>query len=179
MRTWPVDSKTLHAVARLEAELVRDPSDSYAHLEIALLWHWSQEYASALDHYNSAIRLDPEFPYAVCARASLLATCPDPRYRDGDLAVRDARAALDIAGRTGQMTTNWRRRMYRATLAAALAERGEFDAAVLMVRETLPFCITRLAEEQARACIARFQEGQPVRSDRGPVLRGIARPRRG
>jgi tetratricopeptide (TPR) repeat protein len=179
MRTWPPYPKVLNAVARLEAEIARDPGDSYAYLNIALLWHWDQEYAKALDHYHSAIRLDPEFPYARCARASLLATCPDPRYRDGDLAVRDARAALDIAGRTRQMTTSWRRRMYREILAAALAERGEFDAAVLMLREVLPFCITRIAEEQVTACIAQFQEGRPVRTDMGLVSQGISRPRRG
>lgn len=179
MREWPVDVKTLRAVARLEAEIAEDPGDSYPHLNAALLWHWAEEYASALDHYNRAIRLDPEFPYALCGRPSLLATCPDPRYRDGDLAVRDARAALDIAGRMGAMTTNWRRRMYREILAAALAERGEFDAAIQMQRESLPFCITRLSEDHANACIAQFQDGQPVRSDRGLVSRGISRPRRG
>lgn len=154
MRTWPLDAKTLHAVARLEAELVRDPGDSYAHLEIALLWHWDQEYARALDHNNSAIRLDPEFPYALCARASLLATCPDPRYRDGDLAVRDARAALDLAGRMRQITTNWRRRMYRQTLAAALAERGDFAEAILIEREAVTFGITEIEEESTTPVIA-------------------------
>src|SRR4029077_15790965 len=48
-----------------------------------LWWHWSQLYAKASRRFDRAVELDPGFAYALCARASLLATCPDPAYRDG------------------------------------------------------------------------------------------------
>ena len=81
-----------------------------------------------------------------------------------------------LAGRP--LTLNWKRRMYRETVAAALAERGEFDAAVLMQREVLAFCITRVSEKTAAARIAQFQAGQALRLSTGLVRRGIARPLR-
>lgn len=158
--------------------MARDAGDAHAYVTMALIWHWSFEYANALDLYDGAIRLDPAFPYALCARASLLATCPDSAYRDGDLAVRDATMALDRALEGQPMTLNWKRRLYRETLAAALAERGEFGAAVLMQREVLPFCITRVSEKTATERISQFQAGQPLRLSTGLVRHGILRPLR-
>ena len=172
------DRKIRIARERFEAEVARDPGDSYAYVNMALVWHWSWEYASALELYNGAIRLDSAFPYARCARASLLATCPRFEYRDGDLAVRDATMALEGALAGPPMTLNWKQRMYRGTVAAALAERGEFDAAVLMQREAPPFCITRVSEETATARIAQFQAGQPLRLSSGLVWQGIGPPLR-
>lgn len=172
------DRKIRSALERFEADVARDPGDAHAYVNMALVWHWSFEYANALELYNGAIRLDPAFPYALCARASLLATCPDFTYRDGDLAVRDATMALDRALEGPPMKLNWKRRLYRETLAAALAERGEFDAAILMQREVLPFCITRISEKTATERIAQFQARQPLRLSTGLVRRGILRPLR-
>jgi tetratricopeptide (TPR) repeat protein len=172
------DRKIRRARERFEADVARDPGDAHAYVNMALFWHWSLEYANALELYSGAIRIGPAFPYALCARASLLATCPDSTYRDGDLAVRDATMALEGALAGPPMTLNWKRRLYRETVAAALAERGEFDAAVLMQREVLPFCMTRVSEKTAAARIAQFQAGQALRLSTGLVRRGIGRPLR-
>jgi hypothetical protein len=102
-------------------------------------------------------------------RASLLATCPDSRYRDGELAVRDATVALNLARERRQLTTNWKHRMYLETLAAALAERGDFDAAVRVEQEALN-------EETANARIAQFRAGMPLRVEEGLLRSGFARP---
>jgi hypothetical protein len=76
---------------------------------MGLWWHWLEHYAKAVERYDVAIQLDPRFAHARCARVGLLATCPDPRFRNGDCAVRDATAALGIASETSRLTTNWKR----------------------------------------------------------------------
>ena len=55
-------------------------------------------------------------------RASLWATCPDAKYRDGKLAVESATTACEL--------TEWKKPCSLNTLAAANAEAGDFDAAV-------------------------------------------------
>ena len=174
-----IDPKTRRRVERFEAQIARDPGDAYAYVNMGLWWHWLEHYAKAIDHYDIAIQLDPRFAYARCARASLLATCPDPRFRSGVSAVRDATAALGIASETNRLTTNWKRRMYLGALAAALAERGDFDAAVRTQRETLPFCITRTNENVANVRIAQFQGRQALRAATGLIRSGVSRERGG
>lgn len=61
--------------------------------------------------------------------AWLLATCPDPAVRDGQEAVRWARRAVELAGRPDPAVLD--------TLAAALAERGDFDEAVRTARQAV------------------------------------------
>ena len=110
---------------------------------MGLWWHWSELYAKASRRFDRAVELDPGFAWALCARASLLATCPDSAYRDGEAAVRDAAAAIARARAAGELTTNWTHRVFRETLAAALAERGDFEAAAEVEREALRYCIGR------------------------------------
>ena len=103
MKAWGPDPKTRRVVERFEAQIARDPDDACAYATRGLWWHWNEEYARAQDHYDTAVRLDPVFAHARCARASLLATCPDARYRNGEVAVRDATVALDVARESGQL----------------------------------------------------------------------------
>jgi tetratricopeptide (TPR) repeat protein len=170
-----VGEKTRQVVRRFEARIARDPGDAEAHLDMGLWWHWSLLYAKASRRFDRAVELDPGFAYALCARASLLATCPDPAYRDGEAAVRDAAAAIARARAARELTTNWTHRMFLETLAAALAERGDFEAAAEVEREALRFCITRISEETARTRIAQFQRGGRLRLDAGLVRSGVSR----
>ena len=54
--------------------------------------------------------------------AWLWATCPDPKYRDGEKAVVSATKACEI--------TQWKQSHILDTLAAAYAETGDFDSAM-------------------------------------------------
>jgi Tetratricopeptide repeat len=86
-------------------------------------WSFKGEFGKAIADYNEAIRLDPKYLSPWNNRSWLEATCPDVRFRDGKKAVEDANRALELAGSNDDPDL-------LATLAAAYAEAGDFDATV-------------------------------------------------
>ena len=94
----------------------------------------------AAEEYRSALRMAPDFGLAAHRLAWLLATCPDPKVRDGGTAVVLARRAADPV-----------------TLAAALAESGDFPGAIQGLREVLPGVPEPIAADLRRqlACYER------------------------
>lgn len=96
------------------------PDKGSAHFSIALNFIGLGEYALALQHYDEAIRLDPEIDTYYNNKAWLLATAPDDSLRDGPLAVSTAMRAVELK----DISNN------RDTLAAAYAEAGDFARAV-------------------------------------------------
>ncbi len=95
-------------------------------------------YDEALADYAQSIDLDPEFAHAYRNGAWLLATCPDPRYRDGANAVCGAERALEFG--YGE------RHVALDTLAAAQASAGQFEEAIHTLEEAL-----KLAPHDARS----------------------------
>jgi len=170
-QTHQPDEKTLSLIREFEAAIARNPDDADAYATMGLWWHRRGDHSKALDHYNAAIHLAPSFARALCARASLLATCPDPRYRDGGSAVRDATAALAAARKNGELYSNSRNLMYLQTLAAAHAEHGDFNEAMRFQQEALGYTDT-LSMEDHRKVISRlmgFHSRRPVRERSGLV----------
>lgn len=112
--------------------------------------------ASAIADYEQAIALDPLAPGAFNDLAWLLATS-----RDDD--VRDGMRAVELAERACQLTRNQNADCLD-TLAAALAEQGDFAAAVAKAREA-----AALTPEDLRPVIerrlARYASQQPWREE--------------
>ena len=173
-------AKILYYISHFEAEIARDANDARAYVNMGLVWHWQSRprYSDALEHYNMAVRLDPSFPHALCARASLLATCPDATYRDGASAVKDASAALDIAHKNSsrELQNGWQRLMYLQTLAAAHAEEGDFERAGGFQHQALEFTVTMGAYKEVIWRLKGFWSRQPVRERFGLVRFGVHRP---
>jgi hypothetical protein len=88
-----------------------------------------------------------------------LATVPDDDARDGTLAIEVIREALE---RKGDRDPG-----YLDTLAAALAEKGDFAEAVKIEREALASMEAMSAPEeiltQVRDHLSAFEAGQPLR----------------
>lgn len=88
-----------------------------------LIWSDLGDYDKAIMDFEQAIRLDPGYPDPLNGLAWLRATCPIDEYRNGQKAVEYARRACEL--------TSWKNSNDLDTLAAAYAELGDFEKAVV------------------------------------------------
>ncbi len=79
------------------------------------------DWEKAANDFRQAITLDKQFGRGYQSAAWLMATCPDARFRNPALAVRSAEKAIQVDG-SGEY-------IYLDTLAAALANSGQFERA--------------------------------------------------
>jgi tetratricopeptide (TPR) repeat protein len=99
-----------------------DPRYGRSYLNRAALWQSQKQYAKALSDYTEAIRRDPGSPWPLARKAWIMATCPDPRMRNGKSAVELATKAAGLGPANDPTLCE--------AVAAAHAEVGEFDRAV-------------------------------------------------
>jgi tetratricopeptide (TPR) repeat protein len=116
------------------------------------------KYAEALKEFNYLISLHPRpvtLARALSDRAWFYATCPDSSLRNGQQAVKDAKAACSIM--------QWKDEDMIDTLAVACAEAGDFDSAVQYVSQAL--AVKGISSEDAkvfREHLAWFQQRKRV-----------------
>ncbi|WP_373652852.1 tetratricopeptide repeat protein [Schlesneria sp. DSM 10557] len=103
-----------------EAEELR-PGFSAIHNAKAHLATSRGRFSEAVQHFEEAVKLNPDSAYAHSQAAWILATCPDDAVRNGAAAVEHAEAALRLRPITNYLT--------HTCLAAAYAEVGRFDEA--------------------------------------------------
>ncbi len=110
------------AIADYTQALRFDRDDVLALVDRASAEHGKGDEAGALADLTEAIRLKPDRSEALVARAWLLATSSMAKLRDANQAVLDATRACKL--------THGKEAYPLGALAAALAERGDFDQAV-------------------------------------------------
>lgn len=148
--------------ARWELEQLAAPSPEMPPSLVgvrAMLEKAAGNHSACREALEAAYRLAPANPFFCNGLAWFLATCPDPTQRDGRRAVTLARRALAAS------------RVYRAaihdTLAAALAESGDFEGAVhqerlaLQALDPAATCLLR----RYRSRLASYEAGLPYRAD--------------
>ncbi len=108
------------AISSLSEAIRKNPKDHEAWYFRGLCWSKKGNYQNALDDYYQALDLNPEYSYGYNALAWLLATCPDPDFRDGPKALDLAWEAVDIKADAYNYDT----------LAAAQAQMGQFEEAI-------------------------------------------------
>ncbi len=142
----------------LKAALRVAPTHALANFDLGRMYESRQEWGAAEEHYEAALAAQPKLPGAMNNLAWLLATCPEPRRRDGARAVELALAALELtpAPEAGLMDT----------LAAAYAESGRWPEAVESARKA----IARAEQDQLPALVgelklrlALYESSQPYR----------------
>jgi tetratricopeptide (TPR) repeat protein len=135
-----------------------DPENAEALVSRAEIYLASRDWGRAATDYRDAIQLDDRLGRAYQGAAWIMATCPDERYRNAELALSAAQRALEIDGD--------RDPRYIETLAAAYANSGQYDSAAAILQGHLEKMPQQyLAGAQAR--IQLYKSQRPYRS--GPV----------
>ncbi len=130
------------------------PSFTQALLELSKLSERRGQFRDAVQYYRQAIHQDPNSLDAANNLAWLLATCEDSSLRDGEEAVRWARHCVD--------STGGKRSSFLDTLAAALAENGDFTQAVRRETEAIELAPDeKKAAYQSRRTL--YESGVPYR----------------
>jgi len=101
--------------------LQANPNLAEAHYQLAALCGARHDTGSAITHLEAAIRLAPDWPLPFNNLAWILATQPEPQFRNGPEATHLAQRAVTLTGENPRMLD---------TLAAAYAEAGQFADAV-------------------------------------------------
>ncbi|MGM0487352.1 MAG: tetratricopeptide repeat protein [Planctomycetota bacterium] len=126
-----------------------------------------EQWDKAADDFRRAISLDSSFGRAYQGAAWLMATCPDPQFRNSDLAIRAAEKAIKLDGDSDYI--------YLDTLAAALANGGQFKRAQTVLRRTIESAPKEhLAPLKQR--LRRYQARQPYRQSVDSIARGSDEP---
>ena len=112
------------------------------------------QWEAAAEDYRQAIKLNPKVGRAYRGAAWLMATCPEERYRNAELAVSSARQALALDG-NGDYA-------YLDTLAAALASAGEYDDAKETQEKAIQIAPDARASE-LRSRLSLYTAGRPFR----------------
>lgn len=94
-----------------------DEATYYSHR--AMIFYEEKQYGKSISSLQKVIDLNPNDSYVLNNLAWVLATCIDPKYRDGVKAIQLAKKALEINNHPNILDT----------LAAAYAENGSFDKA--------------------------------------------------
>jgi tetratricopeptide (TPR) repeat protein len=136
-------------------EAVRlDPASATRLRTRARVWFEKQDFDRALSDLNEAIRLDPNDVEAQQGRAWILATCPDPKIRNGEQAVVAATSACEL--------THWKVAHAMTTLAAAYSETGNFSIAAQWQEKALGLVADKSPEHhEYRRLLDRYRAGKP------------------
>jgi phosphatidylglycerol:prolipoprotein diacylglycerol transferase len=124
-----VQRKADAAIAQADQVLALDPHSAQA-LTMRAQGHFAKrDYAKAVEDLQTAVKFDADDSTALNRLAWIQATCPDAKVRNGAQAVENAKKA-------NQFTAS-RNPIYLSTLAAALAEQGDYQKAVDFQRMSL------------------------------------------
>jgi serine/threonine-protein kinase len=111
------------ALADFSAILERDIVNTEAYLARAAVYLELERYDKALRDLGEIVRLEPRNALAYYQQALIWATCPVDKHRNGQRALEAARQAC--------LLTDWKQPPCLMALAAACAEVGNFEDAVL------------------------------------------------
>ena len=111
------------AESECQGVLAMQPDDVHAHISLGEIFAAQGRRAESFFQLNEAVRLNPDSAEALNNLAWALATSPRVEVRDGPRAVTLAQHACEL--------TRFQKTIYLGTLAAAQAEAGKFDEAIV------------------------------------------------
>jgi tetratricopeptide (TPR) repeat protein len=149
--------KILSAILR-QAKLPK-PAQGEIYGIRGVFWQEQREYYRAISDFTRATQLTPQMGEPYNNLAWILATCVDPDFRDGELALKHAQKAVELLKESPDSLD---------TLAAAQAQAGRFPEAVRTMERVVAWCEQKgdpQRLEQARLHLASYQEGKPWRDE--------------
>lgn len=148
------------AAAEYGKALQHAPEDIVAHSSLARIRFLQGRDADAMQHMRRVVELDGTDFHSLRVLAWQRATNPDPAARDGARAVELAQKAIKLQGGRTPLLLD--------VLAAALAESGDFDAAVKTAKEGLALAVGKdatFAKGLAKR-LALYEQQKPFRLER-------------
>ena len=152
--------RAAEAIVQYREALRIRPGDGIAHINLGIALQKSGQPAEAIAEYEKALALQPNHPEALTDLAWLLATCPQAPLRDGPKALALAQKADAQTGGNSPMALH--------SLAAALAETGQFEQAIKTVQKAINLAQTSGQKELVERFsgeLKRYEAGQPARED--------------
>ena len=131
-------------------------NDDPVQLDRAIVRQMKGEWDKAIADLDESIRLDPKCSLAHNNHAWLRATCLDDKFRDGKKALEHATKACNL--------TEWKNDTFITTLAAALAEAGQFDEAKKRLQQAIDMAPKKDVETRTQM-MKLFNEGKPYHED--------------
>jgi len=147
---------TRKALAVLDQAVQLDPQSPDSHGNRAIVLLAIGKYDKALADLDEVLRFAPSSARALRERAWLLATCPDAKIRNGDLAVISATRACEL--------TDWNEPQCLTTLAAACSEAGDFGGAVKWQQKAVDLLLDKNPKKhEYRRILDRYKAKKPYR----------------
>jgi Tfp pilus assembly protein PilF len=143
------------AIIQFQNALRLQPNDADAELAMAMVLAHSRQVADTMSHFRRVLELAPDSVAALNSLSWLLATTSDSRLRDGGEAVRLAEHACQL--------TQYRKPFLVGTLAAAYAEAGRFNDAVITAQKAQDLALAQGQKEIAarnKELMALYQTGR-------------------
>ena len=162
-RNFYLQGNASAAVPHLEAVLQASSENAFAQFYLGQARVSLQQLDQALAHLRAAVRLRPDWPDALGALAWILATAPEAQYRNGAEAI--------TLVETVSAVTDQKQPTLLDTLAAAYAEVGRFDDAVVTAQKAADRARSAGNTNRASEIVARtrlYQQRQPYRSGKSP-----------
>jgi tetratricopeptide (TPR) repeat protein len=141
------------AIADLSRTIELDAKHADAFAERAAVWAARREHVKALDDFDQSLRLEPKNVLNIASAALWLASCPDPKHRDGQRALMLARAAQQLQRSNSHALQ---------AMAAAHAELGQFAEAVRYQEQAMLDPLLK-DDAAARARLSAYRKKTPAR----------------
>lgn len=144
------------AVADYNAALLRDPNLADVYVARANIFIQKRNYQQAVRDLQTAVQMKTKKPErGLNSLAWLRATCPEAEIRNGKEAVELALKACEL--------TEWKNWNIIDTLAAAYAERGDFDQAIKYQKQVIEISKSSNDYDKIKQHLALYEQHTPYR----------------
>lgn len=156
-RAWLRKKEWDKALLDFNQAIAIDTKDSFSYLLRGNAWDGKKEITKAVADFQEAIKINSRYAAAYNKLASILATYPDAKIRDGRKAIEYATQACEL--------TSWKESFYLETLASAYAEAGEFENAVKWQIKVLEMSTSDLDKKTSLSRLELYKAKKPFHKE--------------